>query len=117
MHELEQTVEMLLVGASGWHSVIDAAGLQFAGSRPPYSVPVALRINPSPPALPPLLSSQAALRQAGKQKRGKHLVEGKRIPLKYLCTLKEKCEDTPFYSLLKNFKNINLCVDASHLLD
>lgn len=61
-------VKMALLGTVAWHAVSHAAGLQFGGSRPLLTPPVALRINPNPSTLPSLPHSHAAL-QASRQTR------------------------------------------------
>ncbi len=73
MHRWEQTVEMLLiVPAVGIQSMYEMQQACSLLAHAHFTLPVALRINQNPPALPPLRLGQAALTarlQAGIQNK------------------------------------------------
>lgn len=93
-------------GASGWHPVWDAVGLQLAGSCPLYSFLVASRINPSRPALTSHLPSQTALWLEGNQTR---LTPGWRE--KKSCIFMHIQDIVKRFAILLSFKNFNIFID------
>lgn len=92
-------------GASGWHPVWDAVGLQLAGSCPLYSFLVASRINPSRPALTSHLPSQTALWLEGNQTR---LTPGRRE--KKSCIFMHIQDIVKRFAILLSFKNLNIFI-------